>query len=206
LDPEKLDFLSKEEARKYLNEKLQIKIQNYKIIGTVANFYKTKGLEYLIEAAKIISINQLNQHESVFLIIGDGPERKNLENLIKKYQLQDKVFLLGRMPDAYQYLRAFDVFVLPSLKEGFPWVILEAMAAEVPIVATKVGAVPEVIENGKSGFLVEVKDIEGLTKKIQNFLEDSELQTKFVREAKEKLKDFSQTKMLQKTKEIIGLS
>jgi glycosyltransferase involved in cell wall biosynthesis len=153
IDLEKIDFLPKEEARKSL-----LKSDfNKSVVGTVANFYKTKGLEYLIEAARKLGT------VPNFVIIGEGRLRPKLEALIKKYNLENKVFLAGRIPDAYKCLKAFDVFVLPSLKEGFPWIILEAIAAEIPIVATKVGAIPEILDEE---FLVEPKDPEALAKKI----------------------------------------
>ena len=157
IDVNSLNFFSREEAQKRLN---LFYPDNGKIIGTVANFYKTKGLEYLIKAA--IQIN------AQFVIIGDGRLRLKLEKLIKKYKLENKIFLVGRIPDAYKYLKAFDVFVLPSLKEGFPWIILEAVAAQIPVVATKVGALPEILSEES---LVEPKNTEALVKKISWMLE-----------------------------------
>lgn len=160
LNPESLNFLSRQEARERLNLE-----QSAKIVGTVANFYKTKGLKYFIEAAnKLIEVKP----QSVFVIIGDGRLRPELEAQIKKYNLENKVFLIGRIPDAYKYLKAFDVFVLPSLKEGFPWIILEAAAAELPIVATKVGAIPEILEEE---ILVEPGNSQVLAKKISWMIE-----------------------------------
>ncbi len=103
-----------------------------------------------------------------FVIIGEGGERPKLEALIKKYRLENQVILAGRMADAYRYLKAFDVFVLPSLKEGFPWVIIEAAAAGIPIVATKVGAIPEILPEE---CLVEPGDSQSLAKKISQMLE-----------------------------------
>jgi len=124
IDVGSLQFFSRAEARKHLN---LFSSDNGKIIGTVANFYKTKGLEYLIQAAsRLIEVRP----QSIFIIIGEGRLRPKLERLIKKYGLENKVLLTGRIPDAYRYLKAFDVFVLPSLKEGFPWIILEAIAAQ----------------------------------------------------------------------------
>jgi len=209
IDAEKLDFLPSEEAKEFLSSKLkaqgsksQFESQNLRIIGTVANFYKTKGLEYLIKAARILN-SQFPIFNFQLLIIGDGLERGNLEDLIKKSNLQNKVVLLGRIPDSYRYLKAFDVFVLPSLKEGFPWVILEAMAAGLPIVASEVGALPEIIKNGKSGFLVQPKESENLAKKIRDLLQNPELRNEFTKMAKEKLNEFSLQTMLQKTKEVI---
>jgi len=181
IDVNSLNFLSREEARK----RLLTSDFNKPLVGCVANFYKTKGLEYLIEAFRyllqsnchhcndgsstaITVIGAAQQVNAQFVIIGDGQERPKLENLIKKYNLEDKVVLAGRIPDAYQYLKAFDVFVLPSLKEGFPWIILEAIAAQVPIVATNVGALPEIL-NEES--LVSPRNTEALAKKISWMLE-----------------------------------
>jgi len=158
LDVDSLNFLSREEARLKLGLK-------GKIIGTVANFYKTKGLEYLIEAAYELRGVGL---PLIFVIIGDGQERPKLEKLIKKYGLEDKIILTGRIPDAYQYLKAFDFFVLPSLKEGFPWIILETVAAQIPIVATNVGALTEILNEE---FLVAPGDAKSLAKKISRMLE-----------------------------------
>ena len=102
-------------------------------------------------------------------------ERKKLEELIKKHNLENNFFLVGAIADACKYLKAFNVFVLPSVKEGFPWVILEAMAAEVPIVATKVGAIPEVIENNKNGILVEPRDSKAIAESIERLLKNRSL-------------------------------
>ena len=107
--------------------------------------------------------------------------------------MENKVLLAGRIPDAYKYLKAFDVFVLPSLKEGFPWIILEAMAAEIPIIATKVGALLEILEEE---FLVEPKNSQELAKKISWMLQHP---TK----AKLKQKFTSQT-MLTETAEMLS--
>ena len=125
----------------------------------------------------------------VFVIIGDGQERKELELLItnpkspvgdlgsplRDYQLQHKVLLLGQIPDAYKLLNAFDIFVLPSVKEGFPWVVIEAMAAKLPVIATNVGAVPEIIENNRNGFIVEPAPPEQKAAKTQDLLNDERL-------------------------------
>ena len=179
IDVSSLDFLSREEARQKLS------IKNTPVVGTVANFYKTKGLEYLIQSAKDVNAD--------FVIIGDGRSRTKLESLIKKYNLGNKVFIVGRIPNAYKYLKAFDVFVLPSLKEGFPWIILEAIAAEVPIVATKVGAIPEILEQE---FLVEPKNPGELAKKISWMLKHPTT-TNLKQE-------FTSQKMIEKTAEMLA--
>ncbi len=141
--------------------------KNSILIGTVANFYRNKGLKYLILAAQKLKNKGLDWQ---FVIIGEGPERSKIENLIKKNNLENNMFLTGFIPDASECLKAFNLFVLPSVKEGQPWVILEAMAAGVPIVATNIAGIPEMIENEKSGLLVEPADSEALSLAIEKML------------------------------------
>lgn len=116
--------------------------QNKKIIGTIANLYPAKGLNYLIDAAA-----QINNPDIIFAVIGEGPERMNYESRIMNYGLKDKFILLGERKDASQYLSAFDAFVMPSVKEGAPYAILEAMYAKLPIIATDVGSISEMLKN-----------------------------------------------------------
>lgn len=166
LDADNLKFLSKKEARIFIESKIKHPLNNSVLIGTIANLYKNKGLDYLILAIARIS----NDHKLNFIIIGDGPEKNDLGKSIKKQGLEKRAFLIGRVPDAYQYLKAFNLFVLPSVKEGQPWTILEAMAAGVPIVATNIAGIPEMIENEKSGLLVEPADPEALSLAIEKML------------------------------------
>lgn len=163
LDPYKIDFLSKEEARNQL-----VLPMSKKIIGAISNFYPAKGLEYLIEAA-----TKINREDVVWCVIGDGSERHSLERLIKDKGLEEKVLLVGRRENASQYLNAFDLFVLPSVKEGFPWVILEAMAAKLPVIATRVGAVPEIIEDGINGYIVEPRNPDQISERVTALLSNS---------------------------------
>jgi len=114
------------------------------IIGTISNYYKTKGLKYLVQAG-------LQLKDFYFVIIGDGPEKEGIT-------ASKNIKLLGYMPDASKYLYAFDVFVLSSLKEGYPYVITEAMYAGLPIVATKVGAIEEILKNYKNKILINPGD------------------------------------------------
>jgi glycosyltransferase involved in cell wall biosynthesis len=135
-----------------------------KIVGTIANFYKTKGLEYLIEAAaKVVSKNP----DVIFVVFGDGDLRVELEELIRKNALKKNFFLLGAVSDAYKYLKALDLFVLPSVKEGMPYAILEAAIADRKIVATRVGGVEELRKYININ-LVESKNVDELAREIEN--------------------------------------
>ena len=171
----KLDFLQKEEARARLIEKVEklsgINVSAKNIIGTIANFYPTKGLEYLIESFSILNTKYLIR-DTILLIIGDGELRPEIEKTIHEKGLEKKVFLLGQIPDAYRFLPAFDVFALSSVKEGFPWSLIEAMSAKLPVIATNVGAVPEIINDHKNGLLIESRDSVGLAEGIKEILEN----------------------------------
>ncbi len=120
-------------------------------IGVIANCYKTKGLDILLKAARFIA-NDL--HDTTISIIGSGPEAAKLIALTQKYQLQKQVEWLGSVPEAERLLKAFDLLVIPSRKEGLPYVLLEALRSGTPVVATTVGGIPEVITNQKNGLLV----------------------------------------------------
>lgn len=186
IDALKTEFLNKDEARlklfKNLSKNHDKIFQADFIVGTVANFYPTKGLEYLVEAVNILKSN-LNIKNCKFLIIGDGERKTELESKIASYKLEKDLILVGQIPEADKYMRAFDFFVLPSVKEGLPWVILQAMAAKLPIISTRVGGVPEIIEDGKNGILVEPKEPLEMAKAIKYILENERARQEFGIEA-----------------------
>src|SRR4030042_813541 len=162
-------FIDRDQARAYLNGKVPelYRHEPYEyLIGTIANFYPAKDLATLIRSAARVSENVR------FVVIGDGYQRGMLERMVAEYELQNRFFLIGKLFDAAQYMHAFDLFVLPSVKEGFPWALLEAMAAKVPIVATNVGAVPEMVQDGISGIVVPPRDAQSLAAGIVSALED----------------------------------
>jgi len=121
------------------------------VIGTAGRLDPVKRLDLFLAAAKQIEQKVANAQ---FLIAGGGREEDRLKQIAKSLDLQDKVQFLGARDDIYDILRAMDVFVLSSDHEGFPMVLMEALWLGVPIVARKVGGVPEVIHNGESSVLV----------------------------------------------------
>jgi len=213
IDPTEINFLSKETAQNTLESRMKNpafakasadrqELGESIIVGTIANLYATKGLEYLIEAAsKLAQRSTLNTVR--FVVIGEGKERAKLEVLIEKYRLQDHFSLIGRIENAAQYLKAFDIFILPSVKEGMPWVILEAMAAELPVIATSVGAVPEIIKNNKNGLLVPPKDSQALADALQQLFDSTSRQTELATNARDHITQFSRKKMLEESETII---
>ncbi len=147
------EILSRHDARAALREKTAADIpMDTPWIGTIANFFPTKGLDILLYA---YDMRRDALHRAQCVLIGDGPEAKNLTTKIQELNLSDCVHLTGFLPDAVKYLNAFDVFVLPSRKEGLPYALLEAKLHGIPIIATDVGGTPSIIQDKETGRLVE---------------------------------------------------
>ena len=126
------------------------------IVGTLAELHKNKGLSYAIEG--VAQLKKQTDMRVIFLILGEGEERAHLEALIAKLELKDVVFLAGHKANGVSLLSAFDIFLLPSITEAFPYAILEAGKVGLPIVATAVGGIPEVIDDMESGILIQSKN------------------------------------------------
>ncbi len=171
IDREELDFLERDEARARLAVLCATRFDRL-LIGTIANAYPAKNLPALFEAFEALAAEFT---ELDLVIIGDGPEMPKLRAEHARLPHRDRVFLPGAVPEAARFLKAFDVFALPSTKEGLPWTILEASLAELPIVATKVGALPELIENGETGLLVEPGDVPALRRALHDLLSNRTL-------------------------------
>ena len=141
-------------------------------IVSVGRLVPIKGLSYLIRA-------MVHVKDGSLVIIGDGPERRKLELLSRHLELSDRVFFtgwIGERSTILKYLRQATVFVLPSLSEGRPRVLIEAMACGLPVIATNVGGVPEVVVDGVNGFLVPPRDEKALAKAIERVFNDVEFQ------------------------------
>jgi len=139
------------------------------IVGCVGNLRPVKGHKYLIQSMPLI----LKKFSNVqFVLVGDGALRAELERLASEFNVKDKVIFLGYRKDVSELMPIFDIFVSPSLSEGLSNVILEAMVAKKPVVATNVGGNPEVIEDGKTGILVRPNDPQALGKALITLLDD----------------------------------
>jgi len=121
------------------------------VVGSAGRLSKEKGYEYLVEAFSIVIQNGIDAR---LVIIGEGGERRKLEDLIRQLGLSECVLLPGYQHNAKKYFQFFDVFVISSLTEGLPIILLEAMHAGVPIVATKVGGIPGIITDGDTDMLL----------------------------------------------------
>ncbi len=129
------------------------------VFGTIGRLAPTKGLSYLIEAFSTVK-QQLASAQLVLL--GDGPSREELERCAARTPYPEAIHFLGYRPNVEQLLRGMNVFVLSSVAEGMPRVILEAMVAGVPCVSTAVGGIPQMLDNGAIGTLVPPRDSQGL--------------------------------------------
>lgn len=135
------------------------------LVLTLARLDPQKGLPYLLEAAKSLP-------KATFAIAGDGRDRKALEDQARSLGLEGRVRFLGYRDDIPDLLAACDLFVLPSLFEGLPISVLEAMAAGKPVVATRIGGTDEAVENGVTGFLVPPRDPAALADAVSRVLSD----------------------------------
>lgn len=125
------------------------------VIGSVGRLEHQKGYDLLIQAAAIMTANQC---PAKFVIVGEGSRRNELQQLAEQFHLDDRVILTGGKINGADYIQMFDIFALTSNFEGMPIVLLEAMAAKKPIVATDVGGVPEMIDSGMNGYLIDKRD------------------------------------------------
>jgi glycosyltransferase involved in cell wall biosynthesis len=162
-------------------------------IGIVATLRSWKGHLYLIEALEL-----LGRDDCRLLVIGDGPMREPIESRIAAARLGDRVQLVGHQDDPAPWLRALDVFCLPSYaNEGVPQALMQAMLAGLPVVTTPVGSILEVVEDGRTGLVVPPRDARTLAQAIARLLDEPELARRLGAAARaEAVKRFSQDRML----------
>ncbi len=190
---EKNEYKAKAEARKFLFPDAP---KDTVWIGTISELHHIKGLSYAIRAVRSV----LHQHKVIFVVMGEGEERKKLEELIKNEGLENHVKLVGFVENAPKYLKAFDIFTLTSLSEALPLALLEAGSAELPVVGTNVGGIPEIITDGKSGIVVQPKDIINLTKALNFLIDNKKERALLAKNLKEQVvNNFSKEQMVKKT-------
>jgi glycosyltransferase involved in cell wall biosynthesis len=165
-------------------------------IIAIGRLSKEKGFSLLLEVMPRLLKKDFDPH---LVLLGEGAERSNLEMAILKNGLQDKVFLGGYREGARKYIPLFDLFVMPSLTEGLPITLLEAMQSGTPIVASSVGGIPEVLDDGKSGVLINSESVEELETAILKIAEDKLFSKKLKDNATKRVKTkYSCTSMANK--------
>lgn len=157
--------------RKYIREKLNIP-NDTAVVLFVHRLSRRKGAHLLPEIAAEVT---KTRKDVIFLVVGDGPERESLKLKVKSLKLEPYVRMAGEVPhrELPAYYRAADVFLMPSEEEGFPHVLLEAMAAGVPYVASDVGGVSEITPSALAAFLVPNGDVAGFSERVSALLAKS---------------------------------
>jgi GalNAc-alpha-(1->4)-GalNAc-alpha-(1->3)-diNAcBac-PP-undecaprenol alpha-1,4-N-acetyl-D-galactosaminyltransferase len=155
----------------------EIKREN--IIISAGRLKKSKGFDYLLKAFR-----EVNPHEWKLLILGEGPEKQSLQDLIKLFELEDKVTILSYKQNIHEYFARSRIFAFASLSEGFPNVLLEALATPLACISFDINSGPrEMILDGKNGFLVESKNISEYASKLRLLINDDLLREKLMDEA-----------------------
>jgi glycosyltransferase involved in cell wall biosynthesis len=182
------------------NKKLEVRRElwlknDVPVIGAIGRLVWQKGFEYLIRAAP----EMLKKcPEARFLIVGEGPLKNKLILTGEKLNVADRITFTGFRSDIKEILASIDVLAMPSLLEGLPMVLLEAMAMAKPIVATRIDGITEVLENSKTGLLVPAKNSHALAEALVGILDDNEKANFFGQNAREAAKEkFSVKKMVE---------
>ena len=166
------------------------------LVGTVARLDSVKRVDVLLHA--LTSLPQVYS-----LIVGEGPKRASLLALSKRLDLTDRVRLVGHQENVSAWLAALDVFVLSSDWEGMPNALLEAMAAGLPVVATAVGGIPDVVVEGVNGFLVPPRDPTSLAQAITRMLDDPDRRHRMGQAGRKRaIEHFSAERMVERTQNL----
>lgn len=182
-----------EKDKELLNEDYCIAISR---LDTVQKDYKT-----LLKAFKILKSKGINKK---LYIVGDGPSKEEIENMIKEYDLIEEVKLLGRFKNPYVWLNNADFFIHSSKYEGFGLVLIEAAILDKLIISSNCPVGPtEILENGKSGILFNVGDSQELAEKIEKVLNDKNLRNRYILSMKERREDFKKENVLKEYEKLI---
>ena len=186
-DHEKFVSMPRAAAKKRLGVE-----EERKIIMSVGNLVPVKGTEYLIRAFRRL-VTEYGRDDIVLFLIGDGSERGRLAELAKSLKLGGKVLFCGRKPheEIPLWLNIADIFVLPSVSEGFPTIIPEAMMCGIPVVASDVGGMSEIICSGVNGILTIPRDTELISESIRLLLEDDSLRERMAAAARKACGNFT---------------
>jgi glycosyltransferase involved in cell wall biosynthesis len=193
-------FMSVDGARQFLAKKINMPFPDFNkktIVGTIAELHPNKGLTYFLEG---LSQAVAHHPETLSLIIGEGEQRASLENLIKEKGLEKHVYLPGYVESASEYIKGFNIFALPSIKEGLPYTLLEAGYAGLPVLTTTVGGIPEIIEDMKSGILIQPKKPAEIAHAIGFYADHPDIARQYARNLNESVKKkFALERMIDET-------
>jgi N-acetyl-alpha-D-glucosaminyl L-malate synthase BshA len=170
-----------------------------RLVCHVSNFRPVKRVMDVVETfEKIVA-----RVPSRLLMIGDGPERSRAEAYARAHHLRDRVFFLGNVTNLEEVLGACDLFLLPSESESFGMAALEAMASEVPVIATRTGGLPEVVTEGDTGYLLPVGDVAGMAERGIEILSNDDLRRNMGRRGRElAVEKFDEEKIVPRYREL----
>jgi N-acetyl-alpha-D-glucosaminyl L-malate synthase BshA len=163
-----------------------------RILSHISNFRKVKRVEDVVRIFQKVRA----EIPAKLLLVGDGPERSKIQNLCREFGICSDIIFLGKLKSITEVMSISDTFVLPSETESFGLAALEAMASGVPVISTNTGGIPEVNENGFSGFMSNVGDVEDMAKNALTILKDDATLAQFKENALERAKAFDIEKIL----------
>jgi N-acetyl-alpha-D-glucosaminyl L-malate synthase BshA len=171
------NFICPTDYKRKTNERLhqQLAPNGEKLLVHVSNFRPVKRIADCVDILQRLK----GRVKARLVMVGDGPDRSLADWLAKRYGISDDVIFVGKQPRIIDYLSAADVLLLPSETESFGLSALEAMACEVPVVASNVGGLPEVVEDGVTGFLCPVGDVDAMAEKAYQLLTNSDMNRTF---------------------------
>ena len=174
--------------------------KDYFVVGVAARFSIVKGLEYFIKAIPAV----LKERDKiVFLLIGYGKEESKLRQIAKHLKVEDKVIFLNPTKETYEYFCAMDIFIMPSIQEGLGISILEAQAQKIPVIASNVGGIPDIIEDKVTGMLVRPKDELAISEAILELIQNSSLYSKIKSNAYNRIiEEFTLEQMIVETEKV----
>jgi glycosyltransferase involved in cell wall biosynthesis len=158
------------------------------IIGNVARMEMRKGHKFLLDAFKKVTLER-KDYPLKLLIIGEGEERGNLESYVRELNLEEKVIFTGYREDVEEFMALMDIFVLTSLREGLPRVLVQAAAVGIPLIAFNVDGVSEIIKDNQNGFLIRPRDVDQLASRIIKYIDNQELVLLHSQRGREFIKD-----------------
>ncbi len=194
-------FKEEDRLNSPLEMRKEVRLESFQpLVGTVARLHRQKGIPYLLRAAKTIS----QEFPRIkILIVGGGPLHQKLERMARRLGVQKNVWFMGERKDAQDLTSLFEVFVLPSLWEGLPYVLMEASVLGKPVVATDVDGNREIIEDGMTGILVPARNPEKMAEAVIRLLRDKGLASKLGERAKAVVpRKFKLSRMVEETQDL----
>lgn len=191
------NFIDPKEYKRSCQKDLKIQLgleENVPVLIHTSNFRPVKRIGDLIDVFKGIR----QAMKAKLLLIGDGPERCMASRKVKEEGLEEDVLFLGKQNNVIDLLAIADLFLLPSEKESFGLAALEAMACEVPVIASKTGGLPELVKDGHTGYLSDVGDVEKMTKDALELLKSPDVLRRFRKNARKRaVEEFSADRIVE---------